>query len=235
MTNIITFDGFENSDIRVTPSGEYSVFDVIKFCGKKNPRDAWNTLLTQYSEVVAKTDNFKFPGRGQRNTPVATRQNMLYIIGLLPGAVGRSYRESAAKVFLQYLEASPELAESVINRATPEDLRRIEERLKARKIRVAFTATLQNHGVTEGWQFGAITNEIYKPILGGTAKQIRADRNLPTRVNIRENISMLEDVAVSFAEQLTQRDIKRQNLNGFHPCKDSAAKNAANVSRLVND
>lgn len=123
MTNIITFDGFENSDIRVTPSGEYSVFDVIKFCGKKNPRDAWNTLLTQYSEVVAKTDNFKFPGRGQRNTPVATRQN----------------------------------------------------------------------------------------------------------------ISMLEDVAVSFAEQLTQRDIERQNLNGFHPCKDSAAKNAANVSRLVND
>lgn len=76
MTNIITFDGFENSDIRVTPSGEYSVFDVIKFCGKKNPRDAWNTLLTQYSEVVAKTDNFKFPGRGQRNTPVATRQNL---------------------------------------------------------------------------------------------------------------------------------------------------------------
>jgi len=235
MTNIITFDGFENSDIRVTPSGEYSVFDVIKFCGQKNPWEPWKRLCTKYPEVITKCEDFKFPGKGQRNTPVANRENSLYIIGLLPGAIGRSYREESAKVFLQYLNASPELAESVINRATPEDLRRIEERLKARKIRVAFTATLQNHGVTEGWQFGAITNEIYKPILGGTAKQIRADRNLPTRVNIRENISMLEDVAVSFAEQLTQRDIERQNLNGFHPCKDSAAKNAANVSRLVND
>jgi hypothetical protein len=236
MTNIIHFDGFgDNSDIRVTPDGCFSVFDVIKFCGKKNPRDTWKSLCASYPEVVGKTDNFKFDGQGQRETPVATRESILYIIGLLPGAIGRAYREQAAKVFIQYIDASPELAESVIDRATPQDLARIEKRLQSKKIRVTFTTVLQDHGVTEGWQFGAITNSIYKPILGDTAKQVRESKGLAKAANIRDNIDSLELTGIMFAEELTQRDIAKKNLFGFQQCNNSAKTNATNVKKLIDE
>jgi len=242
MTNIIHFDGFgDNADIRVTEDGRYSVYDVIKFCGKKNPHQAWsgdnrgNGLVSTFPEVIQKVENFKFTGRGQRETPVATRENILYIIGLLPGVIGRAYREQSAKVFIQYIDASPELAESVIDRATPEDLARIEKRLQSKKIRVAFTTVLQDHGVTEGWQFGAITNSIYKPILGGTAKEVKQSLGLAKSANIRDEIESIELTGIMFAEELTQRDIKKQQLYGFRDCNQSASNNANKVRKLIDE
>jgi hypothetical protein len=233
MTNIISFQDFQDNEIRVTPDGRYSVYDVIRFCGKKNPHDAWKVLCQQFSEVIGKTENFKFPGRGQKETPVASRENILYIIGLLPGAFGRSYREETAKVFIQYLDASPELAESVIDRSTPEDLARIQRRLEGKKIRVVFTHELQSRGITEGWQFGACTNAIYKPILGGTAAEIREQRNLPAKTNLRDYFSSLESSATAFAEDLATRDMKRVDAKGFRQCRGIASSAAEKVRKAM--
>ena len=83
MTNIIHFDDFENSEIRATEDGRFSVFDVIKFCGKKNPRDAWSGLQTQYPEIALKIHKVKFSGRGQQFTPVATKLVILEIIKII--------------------------------------------------------------------------------------------------------------------------------------------------------
>ena len=75
--------------------------------GQKNPRDAWERLTESHPEVVLKCHNLLFPGPGQRETPVAQdKEAAYYILGLLPGAVGRRYREHAAKVFAQFLERS---------------------------------------------------------------------------------------------------------------------------------
>lgn len=92
-------------EIRVTPDERYSVFDVIEVIGgKKNPWDAWISLSSQFTEVLGKVEDFKFPGRGQRQTPVTNKEGLLYILGLLPGAVGRTYREGAAKLMLAKIE-----------------------------------------------------------------------------------------------------------------------------------
>ena len=238
--NLISFEEISDSEIRVTDDGRYSVYDLIRFCtGNKNPSQLWNGdktdrktkqkgLVERFPEVIRKTDNFKFPGRGQRETPIANRENILYILGLLPGAVGQSYREGAAKVFLAYLDASPELAESIIDRATPEDLKRIERRLQGKKIRVLFTHELSDRGLTHGWQFGQCTNAIYEPILGGTANEIKDQRNLPVKANIRDSLSTLELSAVSFAEDLAIRDMRNTNAIGFSEChqvtRDAAQK-----------
>lgn len=94
-------------EIRVTPDGRYSIFDVVEVIGgKKNPRDAWKALTEQFPEAVEKSDSYKFPGRGQQFTLVADKASILYIIGLLPGAVGRSYREEAAKLMLAKIEGT---------------------------------------------------------------------------------------------------------------------------------
>ena len=232
MTNIIHFDDFENSEIRATEDGRFSVFDVIKFCGKKNPRDAWKSLANEYIEVVAKTDNFKFSGRGQQETPVANRENILYIIGLLPGAIGKAYREESAKIFVQYLDASPELAESVIDRATPETLKRIEDRLKSKKIRATFTTVLQEHGVSKGWEFAKCTDAIYKPILGGTTKEVKQVRSLANQESLRDQVDDFELTQIMFAESLAERKIKKNQLYGFNQCEAAASESAKKVKEI---
>lgn len=88
-----------------------SVFDLVGVIGgKKNPHDAFGRLCKQYLEVLA------LPGPGQRKTPFVSRQDALYIIGLLPGIVGRTYREDAAKLYLAFIETPEKLAHIVIDR-----------------------------------------------------------------------------------------------------------------------
>ena len=77
--NLISFEEISDSEIRVNENGYYSVFDVIKFCGKKNPHDAWKSLTDQHPEVIGKTENFKFAGRGQRETPGANKSVTIHL------------------------------------------------------------------------------------------------------------------------------------------------------------
>lgn len=228
MSNIVRFDDLDNAEIRVTDDGRYSVFDVIKFCGKKGEREVWKRLTVQYPELVTKCDNTSFGGKGgaAKATPVAGRENILYIIGLLPNAIGKAYREASAKVFLQYLDASPELANSVIDRATPEDLKKIEIRLKGKGVRTTFATVLQDHGVVSGWQFAQCTDAIYQPLLGGSCKQVKESMGLAKSDSLRDNLDQFELTQLMFAEALAARNIEKDNLQGYSPCR-SASKEAA--------
>lgn len=232
--NLISFEEISDSEIRVNENGCYSVFDVIRFCGCKSQHEVWKRLCVSFPEVLTKCENFKFPGKGQRETPVANRENILYILGLLPGEAGKTYRESAAKVFLAYLDASPELAGSIIDRATPEDLKKIETRLKSKKIRVSFTNVLQDHGVTQGWQFAACTNAIYQPLLGGTAKEVKEHRGLSKSSNLRDDLDEVEMASVMLAEAVAAKKVKAENIQGFVGCRDASADAANRLSQYLN-
>lgn len=57
--------------IRVTPEGQPSVFDMIKVLGgRKSPCQAWKRLIKQEPQVAGWIRYHKFPGPGQRPTPV---------------------------------------------------------------------------------------------------------------------------------------------------------------------
>jgi len=119
MSSITSFS-FDDQLIR-EQDGLWSVYDLIEVIGgQKNPRKVWERLTVSFPEVVAKCHNLKFPGAGQRNTPVCDRQVALEIIGLLPGAVGKKYREEAAKLFLRYMDADVTVATEVVKRSTDE-------------------------------------------------------------------------------------------------------------------
>ena len=50
--------------------------------GQKNPHDTWKRLAGTYPEVLGKCENLKFPGPGQRDTPVAKdKEAAFYILG----------------------------------------------------------------------------------------------------------------------------------------------------------
>ena len=52
-----------------------SIYDVVSAITETDGNHAWNAyrdFSIHYSEVHSRGMNFKFPGRGQRNTPVTT-------------------------------------------------------------------------------------------------------------------------------------------------------------------
>ena len=209
-----------DGEIRITPEGQPSVFDMIKVLGgQKNPRDVWERLIATHSEVVGKCDNLKFPGRGQRVTPIAkSKEDAYYILGLLPGAAGRHYREQAARLFTQFLDDPSSVAAAAVERMSSEQKEWLEARLKGTRTRAVFTDVLQAHGV-EAFGYGSCTNAIYLPILGASAKQLKQSiavekQLLLARVNPRDHFSLHQLGDVETAERVAAGQLRRREARG---------------------
>ena len=122
-------------DVRFTPDWRISVYDGIAYTtGHKNPYQVWNDLIARIPEVLQKTENFQFPGRGQRPTPVATLQVFLEILMTLPGRVAADVREKAVRTLIRAMNGDPSLVDEIISRMKdPQDLREVEESVKLRR------------------------------------------------------------------------------------------------------
>lgn len=92
---IVEFRGELQGKVRSTKNGELlSVFDIIKlFTDVKNPRDAWKEIKNIYPDVVDKSDNLKFPGRGQKLTPVMQVKAIKRLLMVLPGQKAAKMRD----------------------------------------------------------------------------------------------------------------------------------------------
>lgn len=108
MTNIIRFGGFENSEIRVTEDGRYSVLDAIKFCsGVKDIQRinrAWKQLCIDFPSLSL-CPFHKFDGRSKTETPVLNFEEIVLLV--------RQIRESAKQqnpVFVKSSQCAAEFA-----------------------------------------------------------------------------------------------------------------------------
>ena len=104
----LKFDGIfqgRESEIRITQDKKISVFDFIKVVGgQENPRDTWNNIKKKYKkEVVEFLDNLKFPGAGQKLTPVVNVQGMVKLLFWLPGELAKQFRSKSAETMIRYL------------------------------------------------------------------------------------------------------------------------------------
>lgn len=105
------------AEVRLTKDGRISVYDGIVFTtGDTNPRKTWKRLNEQYPEVVAKCYNFKFPGRGQRETPVADLEGFTEILVLLPGRLAARIREEAVRTLIRAMRGDLELVDEILTR-----------------------------------------------------------------------------------------------------------------------
>lgn len=161
------------SKIRRTEDGRYSVYDLIRVAGgKKGEREAFKRLCAKYSEVVAKCDDFQFPGKGQKSTPIANPENCLYILGLLPGVCGQSYRESAANIVRRYIEGDANLGiELILRDHNKERVDRAKKRLLVCDTNKQVADLAIAHGVNPG----ILHNDRYRGLYRKTAAQLRED------------------------------------------------------------
>ena len=141
------------------------------------------------------------------------------------------------KTFQKVIHADEGLATDLIERQTdPEVIKRLAARAQGKVTRNHFTDTLQDHGVN-GAGYALCTDAIYKPLLGGTAKQIKDARGLPAGANLRENMSRLELVASMFAEEVAIERIKNINASGNRECvrhsREAGEETKAVITRAV--
>ena len=83
-----------------------SVVDVVAAITGMTGANAghyYERLRDSHPEVCTICTNYRFPGRGQRNTPVTDARGIVEIIMLLPGRHAARVRRQAAELLVRYL------------------------------------------------------------------------------------------------------------------------------------
>lgn len=109
----------------------------------------------------------------------------------------------------------------------------IDTRLKGIGNRHTFTDSLQEHGVTKSFEFAGCTNAIYEPILGGTAKDIKTQRNLPAKQSLRDGMTRAELAAVQLAEIIASERMDKESSHGFDQCKTVAERTSKAIANAI--
>ena len=90
---------------------------------------------------------------------------------------------------------------------------------------------MSEHGV-DGVGLAICTDAVYKTLLDGTAKQLKAKKGLPEKANLRDNMSKDELVFVMAAETMARIRIEGENPFGNAPC-ETATKRSTGRLRLA--
>ena len=96
---------------RENSQGQISIIDVIVALTGKNQKWAAqdvSRMLKRYPELQQHVAYFKFPGRGQRDTPVADLATMTEIVLLIPGFKAIFARVEASKLILRLIKGEPQ-------------------------------------------------------------------------------------------------------------------------------
>jgi len=111
------FTDADVSQIRKTPTAPpcVSVFDAIGVMMQRvDPKTAWRDLQRRHREVGQLVHVFKFPGQGQRETPVADARGIVRIIMLLPCRAAAPVRAKVCERLLDYLGSSHDILHAAL-------------------------------------------------------------------------------------------------------------------------
>ncbi|KAK9827066.1 hypothetical protein WJX74_005350 [Apatococcus lobatus] len=187
--------------VRITPDGKkVSIIDIIMVVsftddnGKLTPSARTNSLTclnrlcSDHPEVSSLRGNFKFPGQGQRETPVTGRKGILQIIALLRGKRAAKYRERTAQLVEQYIDADMGLADDITDRAWDNAVRdaqgaserpqpaeegtELHKRIKSRDSTKALGAALKEKGVHQAC-YGYMNGGVNQAVAGMPTKIYR--------------------------------------------------------------
>ena len=91
----------------------------------------------------------------------------------------------------------------------------VKRRFNEKLVRKALCDFLQKHGITRDWEFGALTNKTYEPILGTTAALWRQAHHLAKNESIRDSLSMGDNVLIALSETKSKEAIEKKGAQGY--------------------
>ena len=103
-----------------------SVLDVIGAItdlDSGNASNYYHRLTEQFPEVSRLCSLFKFPGRGQRDTPITCARGVVTIVMILPGRAAARVRKQAAQTLVRFLGGDMSMVEELArNHLTQQEL-----------------------------------------------------------------------------------------------------------------
>ena len=245
ITNL--FEGKEIRSIWNKDKEDYyfSVSDIISVLTESSdPSHYWRTLksrmIKEGNETVTNCDTFKLKAKDgkMRNTDMLDTQNIFRLIESIPSPKAESFKMWLASLGKERIDEvfDPELA---VNRAVEYYRKRgyddkwIKSRLTGIVDRFKLTDVWKESGITKDYEYGILTNEIYKSWSGMKASEYKAFKGL-RKESLRDNMTDIEVVLTDLGEIATRELAKEHKPFGLEQNK-KIAKMGGSAAKAARD
>ena len=241
------FEGKEIRSIWDSEKEEYyfSVVDVIAVLTNANiPRNYWSDLkrrlVEEGSELHEKIVQLKLRAKDgkYRETDVLNTKGILRLIESVPSPKAEPFKLWLANLGSERIDEvfNPELA---VNRAVEYyrkkgyDDKWIKSRLTGIVDRFKLTDVWKESGIVKDYEYGILTNEIYKTWSGMKASEYKAYKGL-RKESLRDNMTDIEVALTDLGEIATRELAKEHKPYGLEQNK-KIARRGGNIAKITRD
>ena len=241
---------FEGNEIRSVWDSEkeeyyFSVVDVIRVLSESNiPKRYWSDLKKRLtdegSQLYEKIVRLKMraPDGKMRQTDTLDMEGIFRLIESVPSPKAEPFKMWLASLGKERIDEvfDPEIA---INRAITYyrnrgyDDKWIESRIKGILNRHKLTDVWKDSGITENYEYGILTNEIYKSWSGMKANEYKAYKNI-RKESLRDNMTDIEVALTDLGEIATRELVKEHKPYGLNENKE-IARRGGNIAKITRD
>ncbi len=241
---------FEGSEIRSvwdTEKEEYffSVVDVISALTESNDaRKYWSVLKLRLkkegSELTTNCSQLKLKSSDGKyyNQDVLDTKGILRLIESVPSPKAEPFKLWLASLGSERIDEvfDPEIA---INRAVEYYRKRgyddkwIKARLTGVVDRFKLTDVWKESGITKDYEYGILTNEIYKSWSGMKATEYKEFKGI-RKESLRDNMTDIEVALTDLGETATRELAKEHKPYGLKQNKE-IAKRGGNIAKITRD
>lgn len=242
------FEGEEIRSIWDSEKEEYyfSVIDVVKaLTDSANPRNYWNMLKKRMteeekSELSTKCVQLKMKANDgkMRETDTLDTKGILRLIESIPSPKAEPFKLWLANLGSERIDEvfDPEIA---INRAVEYYRKRgyddkwIKARLTGIVDRFKLTDIWKESGIKKDYEYGMLTNEIYKSWSGMKANEYKEFKGI-RKESLRDNMTDIEVALTDLGEIATRELAKEHKPYGLKQNKE-IAKRGGNIAKITRD
>ena len=245
ITNL--FEGKEIRSIWDKEKEEYyfSIVDVIEVLTDSNiPKRYWTDLkrklVKEGSEVYEKIVRLKLKASDgkMRETDTLDTEGIFRLIESVPSSKAEPFKMWLASLGKERIDEvfDPEIA---VNRAVEYYRKRgyddkwIKSRLTGIVDRFKLTDVWKDSGITKDYEYGILTNEIYKSWSGMKASEYKAYKGL-RKESLRDNMTDIEVALTDLGEIATRELAKEHKPYGLEQNK-KIARRGGNIAKITRD
>lgn len=241
---------FNNETIRTVWDKEkekyyISVIDIVGVLAESdNPRKYWNKLKQRLKEegnetvTICHQLKLKAQDGKYRLTDVVDIEGMFRIIESIPSKNAEPIKQWLAKLGSERIDEvfDPSIGiQRLIDlyRSKEYDELWIAKRIKGIQQRKSLTDVWKENGVIGNYEYGILTNEIYKSWSGMTAKEYKEFKGL-RKESLRDNMDSIEVTLADLGEEATKRLANKQKPQGLRD-NIKVAKIGGNIAKVARD
>ena len=222
---------FKNETIRTVWNSQeekyyVSVVDIAGAISNSKDKQAYwrktkQRLKKEGNETVTNCHALKLKAQDgkYRMTDVVDIEGMFRIIESIPSKNAEPIKQWLAKLGSERIDETfdPSIAAQRaidLYRAKGYDENWIAKRIKGIQDRKQLTDVWKDGGITEGYEYAILTNEIYKEWSGMTSKEYKKYKGL-RKESLRDNMDSIELILADLSEEATKRIASKQKPVGL--------------------